>query len=137
MNKPNHSFTLLACTLTFLLFSCTEDKDVGTGPGPLQLPATLTAPADGAAVTDLVLISVDAVDEKGVAKVEFYVDAVKIGQDALAPYEYKWNTSWLENGSAHSIYAVAYDTDDNKFGTAPITCTIDTSLATPEAPVVM
>ncbi len=115
------------------IIGCTDDDNAGAGPTPVELSATVTAPINNASVNDLVEITVDATDDKGIAKVEFFVNAIKIGEDAVAPYTIFWNASSLTHGSIHSIFAVAFDTDGNKFGTAPILCTIDTTMSAPQS----
>jgi hypothetical protein len=77
-----------------------------------------TAPAPNALVNGTaVTLSVDASDNNGIAKVEFYLDATvsanKIGEDATAPYSKSWDTKSLtlpvSNGS-HVLWARAIDT---------------------------
>lgn len=104
----------VALSLVVIPFlGCSEDEETGSGPVVVELSAKITQPTDGASVSDMVDIVAEAVDDKGIAKVEFFVDAAKIGEDAATPYEIKWNSNGLTHGSAHSIYVVAYDTDNN------------------------
>ncbi len=115
------------------LSGCSDEDKTGAGPIGVELSARVTAPLDGARVADIVDIIVAATDDKGIAKVEFFVNANKIGEDAVAPYTQSWNTTGLADGSVHSLYGVAFDTDGNKSGTAPILCTIDTTVSAPQA----
>jgi hypothetical protein len=69
---------------------------------------TLIAPANGSTVTlpASVSISATASDSDGsIAKVEFYGDGVKLGEDATAPYT--WN--WSAPAGARNVYAIAQD----------------------------
>jgi len=73
-------------------------------------PPTLTeviAPTGN--VTGTIAIAASATDDKGVVKVEIYVNNIKIGEDVTAPYSVSVDTSSLGNGS-YSVKAIAYDT---------------------------
>ena len=80
----------------------------------LQAPTvSITAPANGATVSDTISITADAADNVGVTKVEFYVDtSTKIGEDTTSPYSISWNTNTVSNG-AHNLLARAYDAVGN------------------------
>jgi chitodextrinase len=79
-----------------------------TGSGN-QLPAvSITAPANNAELSagTVVSITANASDADGsVARVEFYINDVKIGKDATAPYQINW-TSVAGN---NAIKAISYD----------------------------
>jgi len=68
----------------------------------------ITNPADAATVSGLVSITADATDDNGVAKVEFFVNSGKIGEDTTAPYAFSWNSSLVADG-AHVISTMATD----------------------------
>lgn len=73
----------------------------------VTFPANLTElPSDSVYV-----ITVTAADNKGVASVDFYVNSVKIGSDATAPYECTWNSAGVLGGC--SIEAKATDAAGN------------------------
>jgi hypothetical protein len=93
-----------------------------------SLTVSLTEPGDGAAVSGSVKISADVTGDAITKKVEFFVDGKSVGSDMIVPYSASWNTRDSEVGSEHSIYAVAYDTKDNQFESAPIKVTIATVL---------
>ncbi len=54
----------------------------------------LTAPADGATAMSgaVVTLTADASDNDGIARVEFYAGATKIGEDSTAPFSFDWTT---------------------------------------------
>jgi len=60
----------------------------------------------------------------GVAKVEFYIDNIKVGEDKTVPYEYSWNTDVLQYNSQHIIKAKAYDNAGNIGESPAVTVTI-------------
>ncbi|MCX9564624.1 chitinase, partial [Vibrio cholerae] len=86
-----------------LLDSCT------TSGGTNQVPSvTLTSPLATAQVKvgDVVTLAANASDTDGtVARVEFSVDGVLVGQATQAPY----TASWTATAGAHEFSAVAFD----------------------------
>ncbi len=70
---------------------------------------TLTAPGAGQSFAQgaVVLLQATAADSDGtVARVEFYANGVKLGEDLNAPYTYSWGTAAL---GSHTLTAVAVD----------------------------
>lgn len=80
--------------------------------------ATITAPADDAAVTGSVAIAANASDNIGVDRVEFLMDGALLGSDTNSPYTYSWNSSTASNG-AHALQARAVDLVGNT-GSSPL-----------------
>ncbi len=80
--------------------------------------ATLTAPANGAAVTGSIAITANASDNIGVDRVEFLLDGGLLGSDATAPYAFTWNSATASNG-AHVLQARAVDLAGN-VGSSPL-----------------
>jgi len=70
----------------------------------------LTAPAQGAAVRGQVWLSADAAPGAGagVARVEFLVDGVKVGEDTTAGYGLSWPSTGVANG-VHTVTARVVD----------------------------
>lgn len=83
----------------------------------------ITEPANDSTVSGIVMIKAKATDNVSIAKVEFYIDNVKVGEDATSPYEYEWDTNNLQYGSTHTIQAKAYDNTGN-IGESPIVTVI-------------
>jgi len=73
----------------------------------------ILSPRDGVTVAGTVTITAEAEDNDAVAKVEFYIDGTKVGEDTNAPYQYYWDTSGLTNDSTHTIQTRAYDATCN------------------------
>ncbi|HOJ50681.1 MAG TPA: PHB depolymerase family esterase [Spirochaetota bacterium] len=94
----------------------------------------ITSPTNGSTVSGTVKITATASDNVGVAKVEFYKNGVKLGEDTTAPYEYSWNTSNEYNGQ-YNITAKAYDTSNN-LAEATISVTVTGGLTDTTAPTV-
>ena len=92
--------------------------DMAKGLGPASGDATppsvsITAPAGGAQVADIVNVTADAADDVGVQGVQFYVDGVATGaEDSTAPYGLAWDTRAAQNG-AHTLTARARDAAGN------------------------
>jgi hypothetical protein len=93
---------------------------------------TVTASETG--TSGLITLSATASDNVGVARVEFYVDAILQGTASAAPYGLSLDSRTLANGS-HSLMAKAYDAAGN-IGTSTATAfaisntTTDTSAPT-------
>ncbi|MDD5260124.1 MAG: Ig-like domain-containing protein, partial [bacterium] len=69
----------------------------------------ITAPANSAAVTGIIIIAVDANSHKGISKVELYIDGTLKAKYTTAPYAYYWDTAQY-SARLHTIKAIAYDT---------------------------
>lgn len=117
-----------------LIGAVTADRLIVNGNSLLQLVASapvnqpptvaLTAPANGASFTAPVGFSLvaTATDNDGsIAKVEFYRDAAKLGEDALAPYEFA--VSGLAAGTHHFL-ARAVDNGGLAADSTAITVTV-------------
>ena len=106
--------------LTFEVANCLDT----TPPG-----VSWTAPAAGATVVGSTTLQATATDNVGVTNLEFYLDNVRIGSDATAPYTLNWNSATTTNGS-HQLKARAYDACGNVATTSPVSVTvvIDTGL---------
>ncbi len=79
----------------------------------------LTAPFNGATLSNTVTVSANASDNVGVTKVEFYRGTVKISEDTSSPYSITWNTAYAPDGS-HVLFARAYDAAGNSADSASI-----------------
>ncbi|MBI3331950.1 hypothetical protein HYZ99_03245 [Candidatus Peregrinibacteria bacterium] len=85
---------------------------------------SMTAPANGATVTGAVTVAATAVDDVGVAGVQFLLDGANLGtEDTTSPYSISWNTTTASNGS-HTLTARARDAAGN---TAASSVTVTTA----------
>ncbi|UCG29575.1 MAG: hypothetical protein JSV53_08670 [candidate division WOR-3 bacterium] len=78
----------------------------------------ITFPIDGSVVSGTVEITADATADVDIVTVEFYIDDSLVSADTSSPYGHSWSTVGLVDSSSHTIYAKAYDVDDNE-GTSP------------------
>ena len=92
-------------------------------PDTVAPTVSITAPSAGSYVSGTATIRVQASDNVGVARVEFYIDGELVCVDRSAPYECEWDTtSWPEG--EHTIRVVAYDTSGN-VGEDQVTVIVD------------
>jgi hypothetical protein len=85
---------------------------------------SMTAPANGATVSNTVAVSASATDNVAVASVQFQLDNANIGAAVTtAPYSYSWNTTTSTNGT-HTLRAIATDTSNNSATSASVTVTV-------------
>lgn len=75
---------------------------------------SITQPENGSVVLgEDVLISVDASDNVGIDRVEFYLDSgILLAADEVSPYSLAWNSEGVANGW-HNLYAGAVDIAGN------------------------
>jgi hypothetical protein len=74
---------------------------------------TLTAPTADSAVFGTTPVSANAIDNTGVAGVQFRLDGTGLGsEDTSFPYSIGWNTTGVPDGT-HVLSAVARDVDGN------------------------
>ena len=85
---------------------------------------TVTAPANGAALSGNVTVAATASDNVGVAGVQFYLDGAVLGaEDVTAPYSVAWDTRTAENGT-HELTATGHDEAGNT-ASSSITVTVN------------
>ncbi len=127
MNKTAH---FLIALLTFvIIFRCDLQE-----PEQEEPEVSIKCPSNNSFVCEVVTITAEASDNKGVVYVEFYIDgetSIEM-RDKVSPYTYEWNVLNLPDSSSHTIYAKATDTDDNISSSKMITVVINNSLALPE-----
>ncbi len=90
-----------------LLDNCSTGGDTGT-PTNTAPSVTLTSPSasDSLVTGDVIALAANASDSDGtVAKVEFLVDGVVVGEATNAPY----SVAWTAVSGNHQISAIAYD----------------------------
>jgi glucose/arabinose dehydrogenase/chitodextrinase len=96
----------------------------GTSPDPDPPTVSITAPANGAQVSDVVTVTASASDNVGVTGVQFYVDGVASGvEDTTAPYGLQWDTRTVANGS-HTLTAQARDAAGNATLSNPVAVSV-------------
>jgi hypothetical protein len=98
----------------------------GAPPPPDTTPptASMTAPADGATVTNTVVVSAAASDNVGVAGVQYRLDGNNLGNEVTTPpFNLSWNTASASVGT-HTLSAVARDTSGLLGSSNTITVTV-------------
>lgn len=122
-NGTQYAFTVAARNLA------------GTGPSvaaaatpAVQLPSvTLTAPGDGAVVSDDVTLAAAPLphpaSQAQIEYVEFAVDGEPVAQAYQAPWTATWDSSWVDDGT-YTVTATAYDVNYRYATSAPVTVTV-------------
>lgn len=120
------------------LFATATDKDGNNGfsgstivrvltgdfPDTLAPTITLLNPVNGSSVANSVQIVPQITDDSPILKVDYYVDGVLFSSVTEAPFEYSWDVTEYINGSNHSIFARAYDINENNSVSNTVTVTI-------------
>ncbi|MGZ5462288.1 MAG: Ig-like domain-containing protein [Thermoanaerobaculia bacterium] len=84
-------------------------KEESSGHDTTKPTASITAPAN---ISKDVTVTATASDNVGVTKVEFYVDAALKDAGTTSPYNWKWDSTSVANGS-HTLMVKAYDAAAN------------------------
>lgn len=91
---------------------------------------SITAPANGSAVSGNVNVSANATDSVGVVGVSLLVDGVVVGaEDTSSPYDFTWDTTIVTNGS-HTLSARARDAVGNIATSTGVVVTVSNSVPT-------
>ena len=82
---------------------------------PDSLPPVIAIlhPTTGSIVSDTVNVVPEIVDASPIDRVEYYVDGILEATLTQAPYEYLWPVTALINGTVHTLFARAYDINQN------------------------
>ena len=107
-------------------------------PAPKPGPVVITSPVDDSQVIKgTVTIRAGVTSSVAVGNVQVYIDGAKKLVDKSAPYSYRWNTSGLASGSAHTIKIVAYTRTGKLIGSAISVVTVaGSTTVTTAAPAV-
>jgi subtilisin family serine protease len=93
---------------------------------------SVSAPLEGATVSGLTSVTVNASDNVGVTRIEWYLDGGLAGSTTTVPASFSWKTTGSTNGS-HSIQAKAYDAAGNVGVSSLVTVTVQNALKAPPA----
>jgi len=130
--SPNTTYTYQVSALDSSNNESAKSAQVSatTQPLPDNPPSiAITSPANGSTVSGTVSISANASDDKGISKVDFYIDGTNIASDTTAPYSTSWNTTTRFANGSHTVMARAYDTI-NQYADSTVTVTLNNSPAT-------
>jgi hypothetical protein len=118
-------FVLLSSLFSLLLVGC---------PGEDITPpeVSIIAPADGDTIAGPTTIRANATDNKRVARVEFFVDGVRIGIDSSPSghvFEYAWLGA-MRPGTAYTLTCSAADDAGNRNSSPAITVHVSSTAGT-------
>jgi len=116
---------IILIPLCFLVLGCeiTEETDIT----PPQI--SISAPTNGAILSDTVTIKVLVVDNKGIEKVEFYLNGDLLESLSVEPFEIELDTKQYLNGD-YTIQCKAIDVSGNESLSENIQVTIHNALLT-------
>lgn len=123
----------IALSLIFSLIILFVSCENSTNPDETPPSVIITFPIDGSVISELVKITCVATDNKGIKKVQLFVDGYVIEgvEDNQEPYELYWNTQSYDNHSAHNITIRAIDKNNNQMDSEPVVLNIDNTNAFP------
>jgi endo-1,4-beta-xylanase len=85
---------------------------------------SIAKPTDGSRAWGITKIAANATDNRGVSRVDFFVDGQLKGSDSNSPYEYGWDTSSYLPGARPVLGARAYDRAGNSATSAAVTVVV-------------
>lgn len=92
---------------------------------------SISSPVAGALVSGTnVQIAATASDPQGIQRVDFFVDGIFLNPDQTAPFETRWNSRTVPNGS-HTLIARAFDNTGLAADSAPVGVTVDNDITPP------
>lgn len=90
-----------------------------------QAPEVLiTDPNNNSMVSGTVIVSIGATDNEGVEQVDLYIDDTLVATFTVSPYRYSWVTDSLPDNSQHTIFARAYDAEENEGTSSTVAVTV-------------
>lgn len=106
-----------------------KPDSLGGGKGKDTEPpiVSIISPTSGEIVSETITVSIQASDNVGVTKIEFYVDDNLEHSLKEEPYEFTWATTTIPNGE-YSILVKAYDKARNQGVSKPITITVQNKI---------
>jgi hypothetical protein len=106
----------------------------GGGGGEVDKEAPVVSASENGN-SGIITFSAMATDNKGVIKVEFYVDNILNGKDETSPYSITMDSKILSNTS-HTLVAKAYDAAGNVGTSIPVTFIVNNPDVEREPPVI-
>jgi hypothetical protein len=120
--------SLISFIISLLFILSCEDKKDTTPP-----EVNIVSPISGSTVNEAITVTCMSTDNKGVEKVELWIDAVNTGlTDDSEPYSIEWNTTTYTDGN-HTLIIRSYDTSDNEGDSPPITVKVDNTISVPKS----
>lgn len=112
---------LIIFIIVISTLSCGEESPTGENTKDNYPKVQILKPLNDESVLDSAAIEIQASDDKGIVKVELYIDNEIIKQFLVPPYIFIWHTDHVADGSKHTIYAKAFDGDNNFASTEVVT----------------
>ncbi|HEY6951849.1 MAG TPA: Ig-like domain-containing protein, partial [Bacteroidota bacterium] len=114
-------FVLCVCTVIAVVPGCKTSPPSAPADTPPTVAITSPANSEICRLTDTVFV--DAADDKGVTKVELYINGSLSSTDQSAPWRFIWETELWDDGN-YTLMAKAYDAGGHVSTSAPVTMTI-------------
>ena len=81
-------------------------------------------PITGQEIADSVLIIANALDDRIVSEVAFFIDGDSVDSDFIYPFEHMWLVEGIQDFTSHSIFARAFDGARNFVNSLSVTVTV-------------
>jgi hypothetical protein len=137
-SNGSHSWTAKAFDCSNSTTSSPVSLTVNIATGDTSPPSTsITSPSSGTTYTtaQTVTVNASASDNVGVARVEFYRNAILQSTDTTSPYSHAWSVTSSSNGN-HSWTSKAFDAAGNNTLSSPISLSVNISTGDTTPPTV-
>lgn len=105
-----------------------------TQPDTTPPSAKIIYPVEGATLCGSVTVKVDASDDRGISKVELYINGNLFAMDQDPPYEFYWDTTKYSAGT-YELIAKAYDASENIGISNPVKVSVSAPNIQPVQPI--
>jgi len=118
MMKNGLQFSIVLFIIIGIL-SCQDDS---VNPALIKPNIKVISPLMNSVVSDLEIIKVKASDNKGIIRLEVFINhsLYFVSDSQKSVYEFQWNTGNYSDGTQVIINAIAYDIDGNKAESKPV-----------------
>ncbi len=110
---------IAASVAVSFIFGCSIEEPIVDESPKVQI----VYPTSTTRILDTTFVQISASDDRGIVRVELYIDGHIPPQGVLPyePYIYAWKTSSLPDSTSHVLVAKAYDNDSNVTTSQPVT----------------
>ena len=105
--------------VSLLLFASCKKEDSIVNPSEKPIVKIIN-PTNNQIIKDSVTIEIEASDVKGITKVLLFIDNIIVKEFIDQPYRYYWDVKSLPDSSIHTIYAKAFNSDNDSSGSVVI-----------------
>ncbi len=105
--------------VVFAVASCSDNGNSGNANNPSTI--TIVTPWNNTTREGVVDVEIDATDIEGIKQVELYAGDTLLGRKDAEPFNFKWDTTSIQDGVSTTLYARAIDIYGKVVDSTPVT----------------